>query len=200
MGTIRALAQAIDAKDPYTRGHSGRVNRYSVIIGRHIGLSEEDLRNIHVASLLHDVGKIGVDDSILKKPGALTPEEFSVMKSHTVLGATIMEPIGQMKRIIPGLRSHHERMNGKGYPDSLKGEEIPLMARIIAVADTFDAMTTQRPYQQAMSFEAASARINELKKVALDERVVEAFNRAYEAGELTDKEQATENPTEAATA
>ncbi len=192
LGTIRALAQAIDAKDPYTRGHSVRVNKYSVIVGRYLGLSEEELKDLHVASLLHDVGKIGVDDAILKKPGALSPEEFELMKSHTVLGANIMAPIPQMRRIIPGLRSHHERMNGSGYPDGLKGDAIPVMARIIAVADTFDAMTTHRPYQQAMRFEAALARINELKGVVLDERVVEAFNRAFHAGEFQEEQRAVE--------
>jgi HD-GYP domain-containing protein (c-di-GMP phosphodiesterase class II) len=185
LGTARALASAIDAKDPYTRGHSVRVNRYSVIIARYHGLSEKDIRDIHVASLLHDVGKIGVDDAILKKPGKLTPEEFEIMKLHTVIGANIMAPIRQMKRLLPGLRSHHERWTGEGYPDRLKGSDIPLMARIIAVADTFDAMTTERPYQKAVTFERALARLNELKGSGFDEHIVEAFNRAYLAGEFT---------------
>jgi HD-GYP domain-containing protein (c-di-GMP phosphodiesterase class II) len=130
------------------------------------------------------VGKIGVDDAILKKPGVLTPEEFEVMKTHTTRGAAIMSEIPKMKEILPGLRSHHERWKGGGYPDGLSGEQIPLMARIIAVADTFDAMTTDRPYQRAMTLEAAHARINQLKGVALDERVVEAFNRAFLSGEI----------------
>ncbi len=185
LGTARALASAIDAKDPYTRGHSVRVNRYSVILARYHGLSEPDIADIHVASLLHDVGKIGVDDAILKKPGKLTPEEFEVMKLHTVIGANIMAPIRQMKRLLPGLRSHHERWTGAGYPDGLKGDEIPLMARIIAVADTFDAMTTDRPYQKAKGFEEAVARLNELKGSGFDEHIVESFNRAYVAGEFT---------------
>ncbi len=185
LGTARALASAIDAKDPYTRGHSVRVNRYAVILARSIGLSEADIADIHVASLLHDVGKIGVDDAILKKPGALTPEEFEVMKLHTVIGANIMAPIRQMKRLLPGLRSHHERWAGAGYPDGLKGSDIPLMARIIAVADSFDAMTTDRPYQKAMSFDQALARLNDLKGTGFDAHVVEAFNRAYLSGEFT---------------
>ena len=189
LGTARALASAIDAKDPYTRGHSVRVNRYSVILARHMGLDSREIADIHVASLLHDVGKIGVDDAILKKPGHLTPEEFDIMKTHTVVGANIMAPIGQMRRILPGLRSHHERWKGGGYPDGIQGEQIPLMARIIAVADTFDAMTTDRPYQKAMSFEDAVARINGvLKGIAFEERVVEAFNRAYLAGEFRPEE------------
>jgi HD-GYP domain-containing protein (c-di-GMP phosphodiesterase class II) len=183
-GTIRALAQAIDAKDPYTRGHSVRVNRYSLILARELKLSPAEIEDIDVASLLHDVGKIGIDDSILKKPGSLTREEFDVMKTHTVLGASIMRPIRQMKNILPGLRYHHERMNGGGYPDGLPGPDIPLMARIIAVADTFDAITTVRPYQRPMTFDQALDRLNELKGQHLDERIVEAFNRAYRAGRI----------------
>ena len=182
LGTIRALAQAIDAKDPYTRGHSGRVNRYSVLIGKALGMEDEDLRDIHVASLMHDVGKIGIDDKILQKPGKLTPEEFEVMKTHTTLGASIMTPIRQMKRILPGLRSHHERWQGGGYPDGTAGDNIPLMARIIAVADTFDAMTTHRPYQRAMSFGEAHERLNKLKGLAFEVRIVEAFNRVFASG------------------
>jgi HD-GYP domain-containing protein (c-di-GMP phosphodiesterase class II) len=188
LGTIRALAQAIDAKDPYTRGHSVRVNRYSVLVGRYLGLSEEEIRDIHVASLLHDVGKIGIDDAILKKPAPLTNEEFAIMKQHPVLGANIMAPIRQMKRILPGLRNHHERWRGGGYPDGLSGQNIPLMARIIAVADTFDALTTDRPYQRGVSFEAAVERLNELKGVVLDPQVVDAFNRAFQAGEIRSQE------------
>ena len=184
LGTIKALAAAIDAKDPYTRGHSARVNRYSMVLARQLGLSAHDIRDIDIASLLHDVGKIGVDDAILKKPGLLTPDEFEVMKTHTTRGAAIMAEIPKMKEILPGLRSHHERWKGGGYPDGLSGDQIPLMARIIAVADTFDAMTTDRPYQRAMTMEAAHARINQLKGVALDERVVEAFNRAFLTGEI----------------
>jgi HD-GYP domain-containing protein (c-di-GMP phosphodiesterase class II) len=194
LGTIRALAQAIDAKDPYTRGHSVRVNRYTLVLARQMGLSPQEIRDIDVASLLHDVGKIGVDDAILKKPGLLTPEEFEVMKTHTTQGAAIMSEIPKMKTILPGLRSHHERWKGGGYPDGIAGEQIPLMARVIAVADTFDAMTTERPYQRAMTFEAAHARINQLKGIALDERVVEAFNRAFHAGEILEARVASGAP------
>ncbi|MDQ7088726.1 MAG: HD domain-containing protein [Acidobacteriota bacterium] len=184
LGTIRALAEAIDEKDPYTKGHSVRVNRYAVIIGRYLGLSREEMKALHVSALLHDVGKIGIDDSILKKPAALTAAEFEVMKSHPERGAKIMGRIPQMKSIIPGMRFHHERWNGSGYPLGLKDQEIPLQARIVAVADTFDAMTTDRPYQKAFSEADAVARINDLKGVGLDPEVVEAFNRAYEAGEF----------------
>jgi response regulator RpfG family c-di-GMP phosphodiesterase len=184
LGTIRALAQAIDAKDPYTRGHSVRVNRYSMIIARELGLSEDELRDLHVSSLLHDVGKIGIDDAILKKNGQLTREEYEIIKTHAALGATIMSPIRQMERVIPGLRYHHERCDGRGYPDGLKRDAIPRMARIIAVADTFDAITTVRPYQQPMTFEQAVARINALSGDSLDTEVVDAFNRACANGLL----------------
>jgi HD-GYP domain-containing protein (c-di-GMP phosphodiesterase class II) len=182
LGTIRALAQAVDAKDPYTRGHSDRVTSYAVVLARQLELAREEIRDIHIAAQLHDVGKIGIDDAILQKPGALTDEEFAVMKTHTVKGAAIMSQIPQMERIIPGLRWHHERADGRGYPDGLTGEAIPLMARIIAVADTFDAITTRRPYQAPMGFERARARINELREVALDARVVDAFNGACDQG------------------
>ena len=186
LGTIRALAEAIDEKDPYTKGHSIRVNRYAVIIGRYMGLTREEIRALHVSSLLHDVGKIGIDDAILKKPAALTPEEYEVMKTHPERGAKIMSRIPQMKDIIPGMRFHHERWSGGGYPRGLRGNEIPLQARIIAVADTFDAMTTDRPYQKAFTVKEAVDRINSLRGVQLDPDVVEAFNRAYEAGEFDD--------------
>ncbi|MBD3867731.1 MAG: HD domain-containing protein [Acidobacteria bacterium] len=187
LSTIRVMANAIDAKDPYTRGHSVRVNKYSVIIARYMGLEKKEIDAIHVASVLHDVGKIGIHDAILNKPGALTPEEYDVMKTHTTRGAEIMAPIRKLKNIIDGLRSHHERWNGSGYPDGLKGEDIPLMGRIIAVADTFDAMTTNRPYQRSLSFQQAVDRINDIKASAFDDRVVESFNRAYQAGEFGTK-------------
>jgi HD-GYP domain-containing protein (c-di-GMP phosphodiesterase class II) len=161
-----------------------RVNRYSVIIARFLGLDGQELQDIHVSSLLHDVGKIAIDDAILKKASPLTREEFEIIKTHTVRGAAIMAPIRPMKSIIPGLRHHHERCDGSGYPDALKREQTPLMARIIAVADTFDAITTDRPYQKGMGYERAVARINELKGPALDPVVVEAFNRACAAGEI----------------
>ncbi len=180
--TIQALAGAIDAKDPYTRGHSGRVNRYSVTLARELGLSAAEIHDIDVSSMLHDVGKIGIEDHILKKNSALTTEEFAIIKTHPEQGAKIMSPIHQMKNMIPGIKHHHERCDGSGYPDGLVRDKTPLMARIIAVADTFDAITTARPYQNPMSFDAARRRINELKGAALDQDVVEAFNRACQRG------------------
>jgi HD-GYP domain-containing protein (c-di-GMP phosphodiesterase class II) len=147
-------------------------------------MTKKQVRDIHVSSLLHDIGKIGVDDSILRKPGALTPEEFEEMKKHPEKGANIMAPIPQMRNVIPGIHFHHEKWGGGGYPKGLKGEEIPFMARVIQVADSFDAMTTNRPYQRSMSYEAAVARIHELTPAVFEPEIVEAFTQAYRNGEL----------------
>ncbi len=182
MDSIRAIANALDAKDPYTRGHSERVSAYSMIVGREYGLDERSLRTMEISSLLHDVGKIGIEDRILRKPGALTAEEFEVMKTHPPKGAQILGSIPQMREIIPGIRHHHEKWAGGGYPDGLKGEAIPLLARIIGVADAFDAMTTNRPYQKAMTPAQAAARINDLQVSVYDPAVVAAFNRAFQRG------------------
>jgi HD-GYP domain-containing protein (c-di-GMP phosphodiesterase class II) len=184
LGTIRALAAAVDEKDPYTRGHSDRVTKYSVIIARALDLDEKTVETISISALLHDVGKIGIDDKILKKPGFLTPEEFEIMKQHPVKGFNIMKTIEQMRNVLPGLRSHHEQWDGNGYPDRLKAEEIPLIARIIAVADTLDAMTTNRPYQQALTFQFAVEKINKNVGVKYDKDIVAAFNRAIQKGDL----------------
>ncbi|MGD1211830.1 MAG: HD domain-containing phosphohydrolase [Candidatus Acidiferrales bacterium] len=184
LGSIRMLAAAIDEKDPYTRGHSGRVAKYSIIIGDGLGLSAEELDRLRIAALLHDVGKIGVDDRVLKKPGKLTDEEFDLMKQHTVKGANIMRPVAQLKEMLPGIELHHERMDGQGYPYGLQGEQIPLMARIIAVADTFDAITTNRPYQSAMDLDYAIERIRSLSISRFDPQVVNALESAIHAGRL----------------
>jgi putative nucleotidyltransferase with HDIG domain len=184
LGSIRMLAAAIDEKDPYTRGHSGRVARYSTIIGQGLGMNAEDLDRLRVAALLHDVGKIGVDDRVLKKPGKLTDEEFDLMKQHTIKGANIMRPVGQLKDVLPGIELHHERMDGKGYPYGLPAEQIPLMARIIAVADTLDAITTNRPYQSAMDLDFAIERIRSLSISRFDPLVVAALEKAVREGLL----------------
>jgi HAMP domain-containing protein len=184
LGSIRMLAAAIDEKDPYTRGHSGRVAKYSIILGDGLGLSAEELDRLRIAALLHDVGKIGVDDRVLKKPGKLTDEEFELMKQHTVKGANIMRPVSQLKDMLPGIELHHERMDGQGYPYGLQGDQIPIMARIIAVADTFDAITTNRPYQSAMDLEYALERIRSLSVTRFDPKVVEALESAIHAGRL----------------
>jgi len=184
LGSIRMLAAAIDEKDPYTRGHSGRVAKYSTIIGEYMGLNAEDLDNLRISALLHDVGKIGVDDRVLKKPGKLVRSEFALMKQHPVKGANIMRPVAQLKEMLPGIELHHERMDGAGYPYGLPGDQIPMMARIIAVADTFDAMTTNRPYQSAMDLEFALGRIRSLAISKFDPAVVAALDAAVAAGRL----------------
>ncbi len=184
VGSIRMLAAAIDEKDPYTRGHSGRVAKYSTLIGRELGLTAEDLDTLRISALLHDVGKIGVEDRVLKKPGALTPEEFGLMKQHTVKGANIMRPVSQLKNMLPGIELHHEHMDGRGYPYGLQGPQIPLMARIIGVADTLDAMTTNRPYQSAMDLEYALGKIKALAGSKFDAVVVNALEAAVTAGRV----------------
>jgi putative nucleotidyltransferase with HDIG domain len=184
VGSIRMLAAAIDEKDPYTRGHSGRVAQYSTLIGRELGLDPEDLDTLRISALLHDVGKIGVEDRVLKKPGALTPEEFDLMKQHTVKGANIMRPVSQLKNMLPGIELHHEHMDGRGYPYGLQGPQIPLMARIIGVADTLDAMTTNRPYQSAMDLEYALGKIKALAGSKFDAVVVNALEATVTAGKL----------------
>jgi HD-GYP domain-containing protein (c-di-GMP phosphodiesterase class II) len=184
LGSIRMLAAAIDEKDPYTRGHSDRVAKYSVLIGQQLGLSTDEIDRLRISALLHDVGKIGVDDRVLKKPGALTAEEFEIMKQHPSKGANIMRPVAQLKDVLPGIELHHEHVNGKGYPYGLKGDEIPLMARIIAVSDTLDAITTNRPYQSAMDIEAALQIIRKVAGTKFDQKVVEALERVVTSGKL----------------
>lgn len=184
LSSIRALAEAIDAKDPYTRGHSERVATYSAIVAQEMGLPEEEVERIRLSALLHDVGKIGVDDRIIRKPTALTEEEFEAMKTHPIKGAAIMSAIPQLADVIPGMKYHHEKWGGGGYPEGLKGEDIPLQARIVTVADTFDAMTTTRPYQKAMEIDYVVERIKQFARVRFEPSVVEAFVRAYEKGDL----------------
>jgi len=184
MGSIRMLAAAIDEKDPYTRGHSGRVAKYSIILAEYLSFSSEELDKLRISALLHDVGKIGVDDRVLKKPGKLTEEEFDLMKQHPVKGANIMRPVAQLKDVLPGIELHHERLDGQGYPYGLQGDQIPMMARIIAVADTLDAITTNRPYQSAMDLEYALERIRSLAVTRFDPQVVAALETAIRDGRL----------------
>jgi putative nucleotidyltransferase with HDIG domain len=184
IGSIRMLAAAIDEKDPYTRGHSGRVAKYSTIIAHELGLGPQELDTLRISALLHDVGKIGVEDRVLKKPGSLTPEEFELMKQHTIKGANIMRPVSQLKEMLPGIELHHEHMDGRGYPYGLPGPQIPLMARIISVADTLDAMTTNRPYQSAMDLDFALGRIKALSGTKFDGVIVNALESAVTAGRL----------------
>ena len=184
LGTVKALAAAIDGKDPYTRGHSERVSRVSMAIAQRLGLSDEECEKIRVSALLHDVGKIGIDDKVLKKPAALTNEEYEVMKQHPQKGYKILSQIPGIQEFLPGMYMHHEMINGEGYPQGLKGDEIPLMALIVSVADTFDAMTTDRPYQRAMKFEEAVERIQSFVDTRYDARVVAAFTAACDEGQI----------------
>lgn len=184
VGTVKALAAAIDGKDRYTRGHSERVSRVSVAIGQRLGLGEIDLEKLRISALLHDVGKIAIDDSILKKPAALTDEEFAIMKTHPQAGYKIMKNIPAMKDFLPGMYSHHEMVNGQGYPQGLKGEEIPLQAKIVSVADTFDAMTIDRPYSKGMTLEDSLNRIRSFVGTRYDGKVVEALVQACLDGQI----------------
>src|SRR5436309_5772436 len=185
LGTVKALAAAIDGKDPYTRGHSERVSRFSAATAQGLGLPQDEIETIRISALLHDIGKISIDDRVLKKPSALTEDEFEIMKSHPQKGYKIMSQIPAMRDFLPGMYMHHEMINGEGYPQRLKGDEIPLQARIVSVADTFDAMTTDRPYQKAMEFEAALARIKSFVGTRYDERVVASLMAACESGQIT---------------
>jgi len=200
LNAIQMLAGAVDEKDPYTRGHSDRVTRYSVLIATEMGLKEEDVEKIRVSAQLHDVGKIGIEDRILKKPGALTPEEFEIMKTHTTKGAAILRPVEALRDMLPGIELHHESLDGRGYPYGLKGDQIPLMPRIIMVADTFDAMTTNRPYQAAMDPEYVIRIINSLAATKFDPTVVAAMTKVFETGKLRIHRAAAVSAEEAAAA
>jgi len=184
LGSIQMLAGAVDEKDPYTRGHSDRVTRYSLMIGKELNLDATFLETLQISAQLHDVGKIGIEDRILKKPGALTAEEFEVMKTHTTKGANILRPVTQLAEMLPGIELHHEALDGRGYPYGLKGEQIPLLARVIAVADTFDALTTNRPYQHAHTPEEALKIIQNLAGKRLDPEPVGALMAVYGRGEI----------------
>jgi HD-GYP domain-containing protein (c-di-GMP phosphodiesterase class II) len=184
MGSIQMLSGAVDEKDPYTRGHSDRVTRYSLLIAREMKLDDGFLETLRISAQLHDVGKIGIEDHLLKKPGALTPEEFEIMKTHTTKGANILRPVSQLKEMLPGIELHHESLDGRGYPYGLKGEQIPLLARVIAVADTFDALTTNRPYQRAYEPDEALRIINNLVGKRLDPECVAALGVVYARGEI----------------
>lgn len=175
LATIQALAAAVDAKDPYTQGHSQRVADYATALARHVGASQPELDLLHTTGTLHDVGKIGVPDAILKKPGRLDDEERAIMETHPVLGEVIVRKAPQLAATLPGVRHHHERWDGKGYPDGLAGEAIPLMARYLALADTFDAMTSDRPYRKGLSLEIALTEIRKGAGTQFDPDLAPAF-------------------------
>jgi HD-GYP domain-containing protein (c-di-GMP phosphodiesterase class II) len=184
MGSIQMLSGAVDEKDPYTRGHSDRVTRYSLLIAKEMNLPAAFMETLQISAQLHDVGKIGIEDHILKKPGALTEEEFEVMKTHTTKGANILRPVTQLAEMLPGIELHHEALDGRGYPYGLQGDQIPMLARVIAVADTFDALTTNRPYQQAHTPEQALEIIRKLAGKRLDPDAVNALLAVYSRGEI----------------
>ncbi len=184
VGTVKALAAAIDGKDKYTRGHSERVSRISVAIGQRLNLADEEVETLRISALLHDVGKIAVNDAILNKPTALTDAEFEIMKNHPKAGYKIMAQIPAMKNYLPGIYMHHEMINGAGYPQGLKGAEIPMQARIISVADTFDAMIIDRPYQKGFSMEDTLNRIKSFVGIRYDGKVVEALVEACADGQI----------------
>jgi HD-GYP domain-containing protein (c-di-GMP phosphodiesterase class II) len=184
MGSIQMLAGAVDEKDPYTRGHSDRVTRYSLLIAREMNQADVFIETLRISAQLHDVGKIGIEDHILKKPGALTEEEFEVMKTHTTKGANILRPVTQLAEMLPGIELHHEALDGRGYPYGLQGDQIPLLARVIAVADTFDALTTNRPYQQAHTPEQALQIIRDIAGKRLDPEAVHALLAVYARGDI----------------
>jgi HD-GYP domain-containing protein (c-di-GMP phosphodiesterase class II) len=200
MGSIQMLAGAVDEKDPYTRGHSDRVTRYAMLIAKEMNLPAAFMETLQISAQLHDVGKIGIEDHILKKPGALTAEEFEVMKTHTTKGANILRPVTQLEEMLPGIELHHEALDGRGYPYGLTGDQIPLLARIIAVGDTFDALTTNRPYQHAHTPEEALKIIQNLAGKRLDPVPVAALMAVYGRGEIRIQRFSIKRPPAAAAA
>ncbi|HTP95819.1 MAG TPA: HD domain-containing phosphohydrolase [Burkholderiales bacterium] len=177
---VAALIEAVEAKDPYTRGHSERVRAIALDIGRELGIQDADLDALTWCSVLHDVGKIGIPDAVLCKPGPLTRDEYTFIKVHSERGCEILSHIERLQHVIPGLRHHHERFDGGGYPHGLAGSAIPLVSRIIAVADTYDAMTSSRAYRAGRSHAEAVAEIRRVSGSQLDPGVVSAFLRVCE--------------------
>lgn len=175
LDTIAVLRQTVEAKDPYTRGHSDRVSAYSVLIGEKMGLSEKDIHTLKIGGLFHDIGKIGVPDSILLKESRLTDDEYSQIKNHPSIGSHILGDVPMFQDIIPIVLHHHERFDGKGYPSQLKGYDIPLFARIAAVADTFDAMTSKRSYRDSLPLDTVVAEIKRVSGTQFDPDIAKVF-------------------------
>ena len=180
--TVTALSEAVEKRDPYTGGHLHRVVAYSLLLGRELGLDTEALESLALGATLHDIGKIGVPDQVLLKPSALSDDEAAAMRRHPLDGAEIVSRIETLHEILPIVRSHHERIDGRGYPDGLAGDAIPLAARIVAVADTFDAMTTSRPYRKALTYDVAAQEIVRHGGAQHCATVVAAFERLFAAG------------------
>jgi cyclic di-GMP phosphodiesterase len=175
LAAIQSLAVALEAKDRYTAGHSQRVSRFAMMVARGLGLPSAEVRTIGQIGLLHDIGKIGMDDKVLNKPGKLTKEEFDLIKQHPVIGAQILAPVPSLESHLPGIRHHHEAWDGSGYPDGLKAETIPLNARIVCLADSFDAMTSTRPYRPGRTLEQAIVEMRRCAGTQFDARCVAAF-------------------------
>jgi putative nucleotidyltransferase with HDIG domain len=175
LATVTVLAQAVEMRDQYTGGHTARVTEYSLLLATQLNLTPEEINLIRMGTPLHDIGKIGIEDKILRKPGKLDKEEFEIMKTHTTMGARILEQVGELHSIIPIVRSHHERWDGLGYPDGLKGDKIPRLARIVAVADAFDAMTSDRPYRPGLAADLAFAEVDKCKGKQFDPECASAF-------------------------
>ncbi|MBI5074617.1 MAG: HD-GYP domain-containing protein [Nitrospirae bacterium] len=172
---IVAFANAIDAKSHWTNGHSERVTSYALSIAKEMGVSESDCRTLKIASLLHDIGKIGTYDVILDKPGPLTNEEWQLIKMHPIQGENILRPIKQLQDVIPIIKGHHERVDGKGYPSGLCGDELPLLAKILCLADSYDAMVADRPYKKGLDKEHAFSEIRQKAGTQFDPETVKAF-------------------------
>jgi len=172
---LSALAEAIEAKDHSTRGHSERMVKFVTFIGKHFGMTKQELKDMEMAAILHDVGKIGIDKSVFLKPGKLTPEEYEIIKNHSVIGANIIGRVTFMKGAALYVKHHHERWDGNGYPDKIKGDNIPLGARILAVVDSFDAMMSERPYKKPMTLEESFTELKRNSGSQFDPNIVETF-------------------------
>ncbi len=175
LSTIQTLRYTVEAKDTYTRGHSDRVSQYSVLIGKHLGLSDSDLHDLEVGGLFHDIGKIGIPDSILRKESRLTDDEYSEIKNHPAIGAHILSSAKIFANIRPIVKHHHERYDGNGYPGRLKGEDIPYFARIAAIADTFDAMTSKRSYRDSLPLDVVIAEFKRCRGTQFDPELDDVF-------------------------
>jgi len=184
LATVEALAAAVDAKDPYTRGHSRRVSDYGAAVAYALGWPPEDIARVRRAGLLHDVGKIGIPDAVLTKPGPLTMEEFAIIKEHPAIGERVLTAVPYLREVLPAVRHHHEQWDGRGYPDGLAKDRIPSDATILIVVDAFDAMTSSRTYRSALSIREARRRLHEGSGTQFDPRIVAAFEQALTTGTL----------------
>lgn len=190
---VRSILHALDCKDHYTYGHSMRVTYYSIVLGKEIGLNEDELYELEMSALFHDIGKIAIPDSVLLKPTRLNEEEFLVMKTHPEKSSDILQGFKPFENVAKFAKHHHERYDGRGYPDGLKGEDIPLFSRIILITDTFDAMTSSRPYRKGLDFEVAYEELSEFAGSQFDPNLVEAFCRAMRKEEAKQEKTFTLN-------